>query len=41
LPSTEAGNVMVFKPYDRVSYALVMQSSRVLEVGDQVQSPEK
>ena len=34
LPSTEAGNVMVFKPYDRVSYALVMQASRVLEVGD-------
>lgn len=41
LPSTEAGNVMVFKPYDRVSYALVMQTSRVLEVGDQVQSPAK
>lgn len=39
LPSTEAGSVMVFKPYDRVSYALVMQASRVLEVGDQVESP--
>ncbi|CEP37635.1 MULTISPECIES: hypothetical protein [unclassified Halomonas] len=39
LPSTEAGTVMVFKPYDRVSYALVMQASRVLEVGDQVESP--
>tara|TARA_R110001606_G_scaffold214293_1_gene362103 strand:+ start:88 stop:987 length:900 start_codon:yes stop_codon:yes gene_type:complete len=38
LPSTEAGNVMVFKPYDRVSYALVMQASRVLEVGDEVGS---
>lgn len=36
LPSTEAGTVMVFKPYDQVSYALVMQASRVLEVGDEV-----
>lgn len=39
LPSTEAGIVMVFKPYDHVSYALVMQASRVLEVGDQVATP--
>lgn len=39
LPGTEAGTVMVFKPYDHISYALVMQASRVLEVGDQVESP--
>nr|WP_290828231.1 peptidoglycan-binding protein [Halomonas sp.] len=39
LPSTEAGSVMVFKPYEHVSYALVMQASRVLEVGDHVYSP--
>ncbi|MDN6322051.1 MAG: peptidoglycan-binding protein [Halomonas sp.] len=39
LPSSEAGSVMVFRPYDHVSYALVMQASRVLEVGDQVESP--
>lgn len=38
LPSTEAGSVMVFKPYDRVSYALVTQASRILEVGDGVGS---
>ncbi|WP_447043067.1 peptidoglycan-binding protein [Vreelandella sp. H-I2] len=38
LPNTEAGFVMVFKPYDHVSYALVMQASHVLEVGDQVMS---
>ncbi|MDQ7732433.1 peptidoglycan-binding protein [Halomonas sp. SpR1] len=38
LPSSEAGTVMVFKPYDQVSYALVMQASRVLEVGDEVGS---
>lgn len=36
LPSVEAGTVMVFKPYDQVSYALVTQASRVLEVGDEV-----
>jgi hypothetical protein len=36
LPSSEAGTVMVFKPYDRVSYALVTQASRMLEVGDEV-----
>lgn len=39
LPSSEAGSVMVFRPYDHISYALVMQASRVLEVGDQVESP--
>lgn len=38
LPSTEAGSVMVFKPFDHVSYGLVMQASRVLEVGDHVSS---
>ena len=38
LPSTETGSVMVFKPYDRVSYALVTQASRILEVGDGVGS---
>ena len=36
LLSSEAGTVMIFKPYDQVSYALVMQASRVLEVGDEV-----
>lgn len=38
LPSTEAGSVLVFKPFDHVSYGLVMQASRVLEVGDHVTS---
>lgn len=39
LPATEAGQVMVFKPYNRVSYALVMQASNVLAVGDGVRTP--
>lgn len=39
LPETEAGLVMVFRPYNHMSYALVMQASRVLEVGDSVRTP--
>lgn len=41
LPETEAGLVMVFKPYNHVSYALVMQASNVLAVGDTVRAPIK
>ena len=39
LPETEAGLVMVFRPYNHMSYALVMQASRVLDVGDSVRTP--
>ncbi|UXZ54652.1 LysM peptidoglycan-binding domain-containing protein [Halomonas sp. 7T] len=39
LPATEAGQIMIFKPYNRVSYALVMQASNVLAVGDAVRTP--
>lgn len=39
LPATPAGRVMVIKPYQRVSYALVMQASSVLEVGDWIVTP--
>lgn len=41
LPDTEAGLVMVFRPYDHMSFALVMQASRVLAVGDRVRSPTR
>lgn len=41
LPSEAAGTLMVFRPYDRVSYALVMEASTVLEVGDLVRSPPR
>ncbi|MCA1773043.1 MAG: LysM peptidoglycan-binding domain-containing protein [Halomonas sp.] len=41
LPSEAAGTLMVFSPYDRVSYALVMEASRVLEVGDLVRTPPR
>ncbi|WP_252106756.1 MULTISPECIES: LysM domain-containing protein [unclassified Halomonas] len=39
LPNTEGGLLMVFKPYSRMSYALVMQASNVLAVGDEVRTP--
>lgn len=39
MPAEEAGLLMVFKPYDHVSYALVMEASRTLEVGDSVHTP--
>ena len=38
LPSEEAGMLMVFKPYDHVSYALVMEASRTFSVGDSLTS---
>ena len=41
LPNTEAGLVMVFRPYNHMSYALVMQASRVLAVGDSVRAPTR
>ena len=39
MPAEEAGLLMVFKPYDNISYALVMEASRTLEVGDPVRTP--
>ncbi|WP_458524450.1 LysM peptidoglycan-binding domain-containing protein [Onishia taeanensis] len=40
LPGVDAGLVMVFRSYDRVSYGLVMQATRTLAVGDRVHTPE-
>ncbi len=39
LPDERAALLMVFRPFDRVSYALVMQATRPLRVGDRVRSP--
>lgn len=41
LPPTPSGKVMVIKPYQQVSFALVMQTSNVLEVGDRVVFPNQ
>jgi len=39
LPSTRVGLVMIFRVYDRVSYALVVQSERTIHAGDVVRTP--
>lgn len=39
LPEERYGLVLVFRTFDRVSYALVMQSSLSVNVGDAVQNP--
>jgi len=38
-PEQKAGLLMVFRPYERVSYALVMHAARALHVLDAVQTP--
>ena len=39
LPSERAGLIMVFKPFDKLSYALVMRASSPLAVLDEFRSP--
>ncbi|SIS40552.1 LysM peptidoglycan-binding domain-containing protein [Neptunomonas antarctica] len=40
LPSEEAGTLMVFKTFEKVSYGLVMTATNVLSVGDSLRSPD-
>jgi hypothetical protein len=39
LPEEEAGTVMVFKTYDRISYGLIMEATNALHVLDKVRNP--
>ena len=39
LPELRAGTVMVFRPFERVSYALVMQATRPMHLLDAVKNP--
>jgi len=39
LPDEEAGTVMVFKVYDRIGYALVMEATQAIHVQDHVRNP--
>ncbi|QGX39915.1 LysM peptidoglycan-binding domain-containing protein [Permianibacter aggregans] len=39
LPSEEAGQLMVFRTFEKVSLALVMKSARPIHIGDVVRSP--
>lgn len=41
LPGENAGLVMVFRPYEKMSYGLVMEASRTLAVGDRVRNPRR
>ncbi|MDI5935327.1 LysM domain-containing protein [Halomonas sp. LN1S58] len=41
LPGEQAGLVMVFRPYEKMSYGLVMQATRTLAVGDRVHNPRR
>ena len=41
MPLEQAGVLMVFRPFERVSYALVMYATRALHVGDSVRSPRE
>jgi hypothetical protein len=40
LPSEEVGTLMIFRTFDRVSYALVMRTNGIIRVGDTVHSPD-
>lgn len=39
LPSQDVGTLMVFKVFDRVSYALIMESTRAIHLHDTVTNP--
>ncbi len=39
LPASKSGTIMVFRTFDRVSYALVMTASRDLSINDSVKNP--
>jgi hypothetical protein len=39
LPDEIAGSLMVFRPFERVSYALVMKANQAIHVYDKVQTP--
>jgi hypothetical protein len=39
LPTERAGTVMIFRVFDRVSYALVMDATRTIHLHDQVSNP--
>jgi len=39
LPDEQAGTLMIFRPFERISYALVMKASQAIHVLDKVQTP--
>ena len=39
LPDEQAGTIMVFKTYDRISYGLVMEATQAIHIHDTVRNP--
>ncbi len=39
LPDVRAGIVLVFRTFERVSYALVMESNKAMQIYDNVRNP--
>jgi len=39
LPDERTGLFMVFKTYERMSYGLMLEADREIEIGDKVRSP--
>ena len=39
LPDEQAGTVMIFKTYDRISYGLVMEATQAIHIHDAVRNP--
>jgi len=39
LPDEQAGTVMVFKTYDRISYGLVMEATQAIHIHDSIRNP--
>jgi hypothetical protein len=39
LPNEHVGTVLVFKAYKHMSYALIMDSTNIIRVGDLVRNP--
>lgn len=40
LPSEKSGQMMIFKAYEKVSYALILNATNIVSVGDEVRNPE-
>jgi hypothetical protein len=39
LPDERTGTILVFKTYERMSYALIMDASHPVSIGDHVRNP--